>query len=375
MTEFKKTEQLCNISDPLDWTGEKTALMVEACREMALFHAGHSPVIRSLYDRYQFNPELIHNERDLETIPPIGVTAMKLNLLTSMPHESASLKLTSSGTRGTKTQVWFDPDSLNRVQAMLKNLWKQEGLITEEPTNYLMFIYDPEEAGDLGIAYSIKNQQRFAPVAESFYAIKKDSTGNWKFMKEMLVEKMLDFIREGKPVRISGIPSFIFDFLRDIEKSGSVKLPKNSFILTGGGWKAAEDRKVPRDFFRKTASRLLGIPEKNIRDGYGMAEHSSPYIECEQHRFHIPVYNRILARDPVTMKVIPPGDIGLLELITPFNAMMPTLALLTTDLGSVHVDQCPCGRNSPTFTLAGRSGLVKHKGCAIQASETVERST
>jgi hypothetical protein len=73
----------------------------------------------------------------------------------------------------------------------------------------------------------------------------------------------------------------------------------------------------------------------------------------------------------VTLEVLPPGEIGLLEFITPFNAMMPNLAVLSTDLGYLDPTPCPCGRLSPTFTLVGRGGVEKHKGCAIAAGDIV----
>ncbi len=105
-----------------------------------------------------------------------------------------------------------------------------------------------------------------------------------------------------------------------------------------------------------------------------MAEHGAPYLECLRHRFHVPAYTRIFIRNPVTLEVLTPGARGLIELMTPFNAMMPTLAVLSTDLGFVDPDPCPCGYNSPTFTLSGRGGLKKHKGCAIHAGEIVQRN-
>ncbi len=105
-----------------------------------------------------------------------------------------------------------------------------------------------------------------------------------------------------------------------------------------------------------------------------MAEHSAPYMECRRHRFHVPAFNRVYVRDPETLKLLPSGKTGLLELVTPYNAMMPNLALLTTDLGFLDPRPCPCGYNSPTFTLVGRGGLTKNKGCAITAGEIVKRN-
>ncbi|MBI5242470.1 MAG: acyl-protein synthetase [Elusimicrobia bacterium] len=371
---FPKAEAVSRVKDPLDWSEDKCRLMAEACREMAVFHYGASPDIRAIYDRRGFDPGSIRSEEDIARIPAVGVSAMKTYLLTSLAHERAVLKLTSSGTRGQKTQIWLDQESLDRVQAMLDVLWEQEGLVSREPTNYLMFVYDPEDAQDLGIAFSCRNEQRFAPAAETFFAIKKDARGEWAFGLDAVLEKLAAFEGDGKPVRIHGMPGFIHEALAAMRAKGlRVRLPAGSFMLTGGGWKAAEDKKISRESFRELAAEHFGIPVENTRDNYGMAEHSAPYIECPKHRFHVPVYNRVLARDPASLEVLPPGRSGILELITPFNAMMPNLAILSTDLGSIDTEPCPCGRRSPTFSLAGRAGLVKHKGCAIHAGDIVRR--
>jgi hypothetical protein len=366
---------IARVADPLDWTPEKTRMMVAACRTMARYHRERCPEIAALYARRRFDPDAIRCEEDLAAIPPLGVTAMKHFLLLSHPEDEAVLHLTSSGTGGQKTQVLFDAASLDRVQAMMEGLWLQEGLVSREPASYVMFAYDPDEAKDLGIAFTNKNLQRFAPVADSFYAIRRDGETAWAFRARETLERLdaLAAARPPRPVRLLGMPAFIHELLAGLPGGFSIRLPAGSLMVTGGGWKAAEDRRVSREEFREAVTAHLGIPGDRVRDNYGLAEHSAPYIECPEHRFHVPVFNRVLVRDPVTLDVLPPGDVGLLELITPFNSMMPTLALLTTDLACVERAACGCGRRSPTFVLVGRGGITKHKGCAITAGEIVRR--
>ncbi|MBF0407204.1 MAG: hypothetical protein HQM10_07615 [Candidatus Riflebacteria bacterium] len=398
MFNLIETEKICRIQDPLNWTIEKSELFLNACSEMADFHQKHCPEICELYKKHSFVPSSLKNtssdkktlsqfysksninsffnspiENLISKIPHVGVTAMKYYLLNSLPESDAVLKLTSSGTRGQKTRIWFDEKSLARVQAMLEELWRQEGLISKKSTNYMMMVYDPEEAKDLGIAFTLRNQQRFAPADETFFAIKKGKNDSWEFDIQKAHAKLRSYIDIGKPVRILGITSFIYELVEELEKTGGIHLPSDSYMLTGGGWKAADDKKVPRDYFRQKASKALGIPVENIRDGYGMAEHSSPYIECAKHHFHVPVYNRIYIRNPITMAMLPPGETGLIELITPFNAIMPNLSVLSTDMGFIESEPCPCGWNSPTFVIAGRGGVSKHKGCALTAAEIVRR--
>ena len=220
----------------------------------------------------------------------------------------------------------------------------------------------------------MKNEQRFSPPLESYFTVRKDAAGRWEFRIEETIQKLKEFAAQPHPVRLLGIPSFMYELLTRIENS-PIQLPKGSSVMSGGGWKAAEDKSITREAFRGMLSERLGLNQDLIRDGYGMAEHSAPYMECRNHRFHIPVYNRIIARDPVTLAALPPNEPGLLELITPYNAMMPNLSILSTDLGKVETDACACGRNAPTFTVLGRAGLSKAKGCAITADDIVKRKS
>ncbi len=375
MNDFQHSEAICRVPNPLDWDESKKQLMVNACREMAEFHNANSSDIRFLYRKNQFDPSSLQTEADLARLPFVGVTAMKYFLLTSVPHDQAVLKLTSSGTRGQKTQIWFDQASLDRVQSQMDVLWGQEGLVSDLPTNYCNFIYDPNDAQDLGIAFSVKNEERFAPMKDSFFVVRKNAAGVWEFDKQKAIDRLRRYEQEGSPTRLLGIPSFLFELIEELQKRGeTISLPPHSWLLTGGGWKAAEDKSVTRAQFRALVTDLLGIPAANIRDGFGMAEHSAPYIECDFHRFHVPVFNRVLVRHPDTLECLSDGQVGLLEFITPFNAMMPNLAILSTDLGFLDPEQCGCGRKSPTFTLVGRGGLTKHKGCAITAADLVKRN-
>lgn len=373
MNGFVAVNKICRDPKPLTWTPEKTSLMVEACREMASFHFQSSLEFRGLCKARGFAPDQLQTEKDLLLLPLLGVTAMKHYLLLSKPVEQSVLKLTSSGTRGQKTEIHFDSESLDRAQRMLDGVWGQEGLVSQEPTCYLNFIYDPSQSKDLGISFTVQNGQRFAPIQQSYFAIKLVD-GKWVFDAKEAENKLEEFEKIGKPIRFMGIPSFLFDFMQTLIRRGKrFQLSKQSLVMTGGGWKAAEERKITREEFRNLISHVFGLPDDRIRDGFGLAEHGSPYLECKNHRFHIPVFNRVFVRDPISLGQLPEGRVGLLQFITPFNSMMPNLSILSTDLGLVNQTSCPCGFNSPTVTVVGRGGTSKNKGCAITASEIVKR--
>ncbi len=366
--------RLSDISEPLTWNEEKSELMLEACRVSAQYHYENNKSIRFLYDRMGFKPSDLQKESDFGKLPALSVYAMKHHLLLSMEESKAVLKMTSSGTSGQKTWAWMDQESLDRGQKMLRSLWNQEGLISAAETNYMLFVYNQSQAKDLGVAFSAKNRTQFAPPHRIEYAINQNPSGDWEFQKSKVLENLLQFIEEKKPVRVLGITGFIYEFIQELkDKKTRLELPKGSFLFTTGGWKAAEAKKVDRSVFQKEASEYFGIQLQNIRDGYGMAEHGAPYWQCKDHHFHVPAYARILSLDPVTLTEKEPGEPGLLKLITPFNRMMPNLAILSTDLGRLITEPCSCGWNSPRFEILGRAGLSKNKGCAIQADEIVKR--
>ncbi|MNY42103.1 Acyl-protein synthetase, LuxE [compost metagenome] len=94
-------------------------------------------------------------------------------------------------------------------------------------------------------------------------------------------------------------------------------------------------------------------------------------MQCEHHRFHVPTFARAYVRDVGTLEVLPYGETGFLNLVTPYNLAMPAMSLLTSDLATLHAD-CPCGRAMPTVTIIGRAGTRKNKGCAISASQLLK---
>jgi phenylacetate-coenzyme A ligase PaaK-like adenylate-forming protein len=168
MSDFSRVKKICEINEPLHWTSEKNEAFYAACREIGSFHNQKNEVVKRIYSKFDFDPLSIQTEADLERIPAVGVTAMKYHLLLTLPPETMVLKLTSSGTRGQKTQIWFDQGSLDRVQRMMDVYFEQEGFVSKNLNNYFIFNYDPDDAGDLGIAYTEKNQMRFAPIHEQF---------------------------------------------------------------------------------------------------------------------------------------------------------------------------------------------------------------
>ncbi len=179
-------------------------------------------------------------------------------------------------------------------------------------------------------------------------------------------------MKDSIPLRIVGFPAFIYDTLLYMKAQNiRFQFQEKSLIIIAGGWKTAEAKSIPFDEFATLTKDFLGIDESRIRDVYGFVEHGVPYITCEHHHFHVPVYSRAFVRKPGTLEVLPEGEKGLLQVISPYNYAQPALSILSTDYAVIH-SHCPCGRNGQYIELKGRAGLKKHEGCAITATELLK---
>jgi hypothetical protein len=345
------------------------ALFLRSMQEAFAYHYLANQPLQALCADSGFFPWSLRRLEQLPHIPYFFVTALKYHSVASVPQEDIALTLRSSGTTGQTSAIVLDRTSLRRIRRIVHHIYDDLGMRDHRWTNYLCFTYDPEVAKDVGTAYSDKLLTSLTRVRDVFYAIEWSSERQDWHLDSRRVEQALDrFQASGRPFRLLGFPAHTWDVLTEIvaRRGRPYAFGPLSYVITGGGWKGFDGRAIPKPDFREAVGRALGIPRDNVRDLYGMVEHGVPYCECERHRMHVPRYSRVYARDPATLRVLPPGQTGLLQFVTSYHHSYPAISLLTTDYGQV-LERCPCGRRSPVLVLEGRAGVTKHKGCAINA--------
>ena len=162
--------KLCEIPTPYDWTGENDSLFVQAMREICQWHIEQSPAYAARCAQFDFRPEQLRSVEDCTSIPYFLATVFKYHEILSIPRDQVSLHLTSSGTGGQKSQIFFDPWSIAAPQRMLDWIFEYHGWRTlREPANYLLFTYESEPDTKLGTAYTDHYLCRYAPVESVFY--------------------------------------------------------------------------------------------------------------------------------------------------------------------------------------------------------------
>lgn len=342
---------------------------MQACLALTRWHRERSPV----YDRLCANVCLddITTVQECARIPFMPADFFKLHELVSVPRDQIALHVTSSGTTGQKSQMFYDAWSVGCTFGILDNIFRQFGWVNEQKVNYLLFTYESDPDNKLGTAYTDYYMTRYAPTAELFPALRKTGSGH-EFDAFGTISALQRFAESGLPVRIFGFPSFLWFTMERMRALGmpDLKFHPDSLVVTGGGWKGYADKEVSKAEVIERTESQLGIPAARFSDFYGTVEHGIPYLDCPNHNLHIPVYARALIRDPKTLELRPHGEKGILQFLAPYNTSSPAHALLTGDWASVHDSaECGCGMETPFLRLHGRAGRSKNKSCAIAASE------
>ncbi|NRD75218.1 acyl-protein synthase [Shewanella sp. VB17] len=372
--ELEKVRKLCNI--PLAYDYPADDLFIEAMQQILQWHDKKNPFFKRLLESKQFHWSQLTSIQDLEKIPFILANFFKYHSEKSIAANEVFLHLTSSGTGGQKSQMFFDEWSIGSAQKMVDAIFEYYGWVTpDSKVRYLLYSYEPESASKLGTSYTDNFLCQYAPSDEVIYALR--NTGNDHAFD---VFNVIDFLQRAEkdqiPVRIFGFPAFFHFTIERMKKMNiaPLKLHPQSLVFLGGGWKGHADQAIDKFDFYRSVNEFLGIPDSRLRDGFGSVEHCVPYVECENHQFHIPIWSHVLIRDFKTLEVKDYGEKGYLQFISPYITSMPAVSVLMADMATKHRGkECNCGLNTPYFVLHGRAGTSQAKSCAIKAADILQK--
>lgn len=287
-----------------------------------------------------------------------------------MPEGKLLIRAASSGTGGVKSRVGFDAGSLRRGLDMSLTMARRHGLLSAKPCHYFILGYQPRRENDTAFSKTGFGFTFFAPALSRTYALRWRE-GGYHLALDGLRQKLLECARGRVPVRTIGFPAYTYLLLRQLEQEGvRLRLPRGSLLTMGGGWKQFEGQKVEKTELYRLAETVLGIPEAGCVEFFGAVEHPILYTTCSHHHFHVPVYSRVIIRDPDTLEPVPTGTMGIVNLLTPMADSMPILSVMTDDLGVLHEGRsCPCGIPSPWLEIVGRVGVRDIVTCAAGAEE------
>lgn len=368
------------ITEPYAAGPETDALFVEAMKEVTRWHMERSPFYSRWAASQGFSPESLRTVADCARIPFVLADLFKKRSdhrdLLSVPASEASIVMTSSGTTGQKSQIRFDGRSLAAAQRMLDRIAAHQGWIApEEPTDYLLYSYEPESKPGLGTAYTDNYLCGYAPARHVTHALRHLGEGRHGFDQPSCEAALQRAAADGVPLRIFGFPAFLHATLAErwARAEKPLRLSPRSLVFLGGGWKGHADREIPKKELYALITAQLGIPDGRIRDGFGSVEHCVPYVECSHHEFHAPTWSRVLVRDTATLEPVGEGTAGFLSFLSPYITSQPAHSIVMGDLATWHRGaSCPCGTPTDYFRVLGRAGTQRSRSCAIAAAELLK---
>ncbi|MGW0411984.1 LuxE/PaaK family acyltransferase [Streptomyces collinus] len=366
-------QQLCDLAEPYAHGRAADELFAAAMAETNAWHAGRSSFFAALLD----DPAetAAPTVGDEVRTPLVPAAFFKRHEVLSVPREDVFLHLTSSGTTGQKSQMFFDEWTIRSAQRMVARIFDHYGWITpDQPVNYLLYSYEPAPALKLGTSFTDNYLCDFAPARHTTHALRHTGTGH-EFDVNGCIAALHRYAEDDVPVRLLGFPAFLYFTLERMRAMGlpPLRLPEGSLVVLGGGWKGHADRQIAKDAFYAEVSERLGIPGDRIRDTFGSVEHCVPYVECAEHRLHVPVWSRAAVRDTGTLRPLPYGERGFLHLVSPYITSVPAHSVVMGDLASLHPgEECPCPSSTDWFTVHGRAGVSRNRSCAVAAADLMK---
>ena len=287
-------------------------------------------------------------------LPWLPVRLFKNLELKSIPDDEVFKVLTSSGTTGEVSRIYLD-------KAAAATQTRQLGATVQTvlgPKRLPMLLVDTKAM--------LKDRRSFSARGAGVLGMSTFGRDHvWALDNDGHVD--LDAIRGflekhgGAPFLIFGFTYMVWLHLYEVARDHGLDL-SNGILIHSGGWKKLVDQAVSPEVFRE---RLAEVGLVNTHNFYGMVEQiGTIFLEGPSGgSLYCPDFADVVVRDPVTWRELPPGETGLLEVVSTLPTSYPGHVLLTEDLGVVHgVDDgdWPGKR----FSVLGRLPRAEARGCS-----------
>lgn len=333
---------------------EKESVLLEELTKLSEHHRKHCSDYARLSDLLFPGAATPSTLADLPYIP---VGLFKERLLSSVPSEKVFKILQSSGTTGqTPSRITLDQETarlqtraLSRIMTHVLGPDRLPMLLIETPD----LIRNPREFSARGAG--LLGMMNFG--RHHTYAL--DSELN------LQLPEVRNFLaRFGKDhFLVFGFTFLVWQaFFKQIESLG-LDLSKG-ILIHSGGWKKLLDQSVTAEEFKTFFKKTTGLTR--VYNFYGMVEQvGSVFLEGDDGNFYPPVFADIIIRDPLTFEELPPGQAGVVEVLSVLPRSYPGHSLLTEDLGVVHAIDPPGGsRRGKAFSILGRIPRAELRGCS-----------
>lgn len=368
----ESVQKFCGPAAPYAPEADSDADFVHAMRDLTRWHQQRSAWYAQLLDVHRIDVDALQTMQDVQALPTVHANFFKMHEVLSVPSSLVALHLTSSGTTGQKSQMFFDAFTIGNARRMVDDVMAARGIVSTQAANYIVNAYEPYEGLRVGTSNTNQYLMRYAPPAQVVWSLRAVGQGKHEFDVFGVLAALQAYAQDDKPARIIGFPAFLHFTLQRMEALGMapLQLPAGSCVIFGGGWKGHADQAIGKEALHQRITQWLGIPSASIVETFGSVEHSVPYVDCQAHHLHAPRWSRVLVRDVRTLEPVPDGQPGFLSFLSPYITSAPAHSVVMGDMAVRHpAGSCSCGRATPWFEVLGRAGTSSNKSCAAAAAE------
>ncbi|HVJ53582.1 MAG TPA: long-chain fatty acid--CoA ligase [Aliidongia sp.] len=340
---------------------QKDRLLADGLAELTRHHRAACPA----YDRVLSALGHDRAAERVEDIPFLPVSLFKSHRLASVPDGEIVKILTSSGTTGQAvSRIVLDRETAHRqAQALAIIMGALLG-----PERLPMVLIDSQSllrdrasvnaraAGVLGMM-PLGRQHFFALDGE----MRLDVEGLRGFLEKF----------RGQRVLLFGFTYIVWKHFAPAMAEAGLRF-EDAILVHSGGWKKLAEEAVDNDGFKRAIRERTGIGR--IHNFYGMAEQvGSVFVEGEDGLLYPPAFADIVIRNPLTLRPVPVGESGVVQVLSLLPRSYPGHSLLTEDLGRiVHVDGAAPGHCGKGFVIEGRVPRAELRGCSDVAARMEE---
>ena len=336
---------------------EKRSVLLPALDTLTRHHYARSEVYRSVIDA-AFGGLKPTAYADLEELPFIPVSLFKQFELRSIPPDEIFRVMSSSGTTGQAvSRVFLDRETAARQGKALVRIMQQ--FIGKE--RLPMVILDHPGAVQSRESFSARGAGILGLMQfgrQPVYAFRDDMS----FDVEMVERYLL--AHAGKPVLFFGFTFMVWQHgLAALKALGRTLPGTRGILIHSGGWKKLESARVDPAIFAAQARQWLGV--ERVINFYGMVEQvGSVFFENPRGALHAPTFADVIVRDPFTLKPLPSGSPGLVQVLSILPSSYPGHSLLTEDLGAWQGKDDVEGMGGRYFHVTGRAPRSEIRGCS-----------
>ena len=337
----------------------KTRLLAGILAALTRHHYSACPPYRAMVDAAFAGVDALSSATPLEALPFVPASLFKSVELRSVPEAEVLKVLTSSGTTGQAvSRIYLDRHTARLQSIALVKLMnhfiggRRRPMIVVDSPGVIKdrHSYSARGAGILGML-----QFGTRPV----YALKDDLSLDVEVLQEYSAS------HAGEPILLFGFTFIIWEKLIGELQRRNIRLNlRGGVLFHSGGWKKLKDKFVTNMDFRNAATDWLGVA--SVVNFYGMVEQvGSVFFENPAGFLQAPLFSEIIIRDPRTLRTVPDGVPGLVQVLSCLPRSYPGHSLLTEDVGVVRGrDHVASGMGGTYFELLGRLPTAEIRGCS-----------